>query len=53
MCLDESSGTDAFLIESCPPAIQALYLLSLKQTLSAHRTEMSCIHGRNFFFAQR
>jgi hypothetical protein len=32
MDLNGSCGTDAFLIESCPAVVQALYLLSLKLT---------------------
>jgi hypothetical protein len=32
MNLNESCGTDAFLVQSCPAVVQALYLLSLKLT---------------------
>jgi hypothetical protein len=55
MNLNESCGTDAFLIKSCPAVVQALYLLPLKLTLRAYQTEMTCIcrlnifHFRNFF----
>jgi hypothetical protein len=38
MSVNQSCGTDAFLIESCPDVVQVLYLLSLKLTLSACQT---------------
>jgi hypothetical protein len=41
MNLYESSGIDAFLIESCPAVVQALYLLPLKLTLSTYQTQMT------------
>jgi hypothetical protein len=41
MNLNQSFGTDAFLIESCPAVVHTLYILSLKLTLSAYQTEMA------------
>jgi hypothetical protein len=35
-------GIDAFLIKSCSAVVQNLYLLSLKLTLSAYQTDMTC-----------
>jgi hypothetical protein len=32
MNLNQTCGIDAFLIESCPAVVQALYLMSLKFT---------------------
>jgi hypothetical protein len=49
MNLNDSYGFDAFLTESCPAVVQALYLLPLKPTLSAHRTEMICIRRLDIF----
>jgi hypothetical protein len=49
MNLGESYGIDAFLIESCPAVVQALYFLSLKLTLSAYQTEMTCIRRLDIF----
>jgi hypothetical protein len=43
MNLNQSRGTDTFLTEYCPVAAKALYFLSLKLTLYAFQTEMSCI----------
>jgi len=40
---NESCDIDAFLTKFCPAVIQALYLLSLKWTLSAYQTEMACV----------
>jgi hypothetical protein len=40
MNLNESHGIDAFLTESCPALVQALYLLSLKPTLSTYQTKI-------------
>jgi hypothetical protein len=37
--VNQSCGIDAFLIKSCPPVVQALYLLSLKLTSSAYQTD--------------
>jgi hypothetical protein len=37
-----SSDTGACLIQSCPAVVQALYILSLRSTLSAYQTEMNC-----------
>jgi hypothetical protein len=53
MNLNESCGTAAFLAESCPAVAQGLYLLSLKLTLSAYQTLMTCIlfQIRNCFFS--
>jgi hypothetical protein len=42
MNLNESCGTDAFLIKSYLAVVQALFLLSLKLTLSAYQTETIC-----------
>jgi hypothetical protein len=44
MNLNDSCGIDAFLTESGPAVVQALYLLPLKLTLSVYQTVMSCIH---------
>jgi hypothetical protein len=46
---NESCGTDDFLIKSCPAVVQALYLLSLKFSSSAHQTEMTCMLRLNIF----
>jgi hypothetical protein len=40
MNLNDSHGIDAFLTESCPALVQALYLLSLKPTLSTYQTKI-------------
>jgi hypothetical protein len=42
MNLNQSYGTDAFLIEFCPAVVQSVYLLSLKLILIAYQTEMAC-----------
>jgi hypothetical protein len=47
--LNDSRYVDAFLMESCPAVFQALYLLSVKVTLSAHQTEMACVHRLHIF----
>jgi hypothetical protein len=39
MNLNESCDIDPFLIEFCPPVVQALYLLSLTLTLNAYQIE--------------
>jgi hypothetical protein len=49
MNLKAICGIDAFLIESCPAVVQALYLMSLEFILSAYHTEMSCIHRLDVF----
>jgi hypothetical protein len=49
MNLTESCGTNAFLTESCPAVALALYLLSLKLTLSAYQTAMTCIRRLGIF----
>jgi hypothetical protein len=49
MELFESCGIDVFLIKSSPAVVQALYLLSLKLTLSAYQTEMACIRRLDIF----
>jgi hypothetical protein len=55
--LDEICDTDAFLIESSPSVVQALYFRSLKLTSSAYQAEMSCISRLDIFhfrlFSQR
>jgi hypothetical protein len=53
MNLNDSCGTDVFLTESSPAVVQALYLLSLKLTLSAHRTEMTCIRRLDIFHCRK
>jgi hypothetical protein len=40
--LNQSCGIDAFLIKSCPSEVRAMYLLSLKLTLSPYQTDMTC-----------
>jgi hypothetical protein len=49
MNLNDNCGIDAFLIEPCPAVVQALYLLSLRFTSSAHQTGMSCIRRLDIF----
>jgi hypothetical protein len=44
-----SCVTNAFLTESCPAVALALYLLSLKLTLSAYQTVMTCIRRLGIF----
>jgi hypothetical protein len=43
MNFNEICGIDAFVIEFCPAAVQALHLLSLKLTLSVFQTQMTYI----------
>jgi hypothetical protein len=47
--LNDSCCIDAFLIESCPAVVLALYLLSLKLTPTAYETELPCIRRLNIF----
>jgi hypothetical protein len=49
MNLNEKCGIDAYLIESCPAVVQALYLLPLEFTLGAY-TEMTCTYLILIFF---
>jgi hypothetical protein len=44
MNLNEKCDIDAYLIESCPAVVQALYLLPLEFTLGANHTEMTCTY---------
>jgi hypothetical protein len=41
MNLNHICGTDAYLLKSCPDVVQPFYLLSLKLTLNAYKTEMT------------
>jgi hypothetical protein len=50
MNLNQGCGIDTFLTESCPAVVQALYLLSLKFTLGAYQTEMTCIRKLQTFY---
>jgi hypothetical protein len=43
MTLNENCVIDAFLIQYFSAVVQALYLLSLKLTLSAYQTEITCM----------
>jgi hypothetical protein len=53
MKFNDSCGTDAFRIESCPAAVQALCLLSLKLTLSACQTETPCVCRLEIFYFRK
>jgi hypothetical protein len=57
MNVDQSCGTEAFLITYCPDTVQALCLLSLKLTLSAYRQRWSVrrldiFHFRKCFYQE-
>jgi hypothetical protein len=49
MNLNENCGVDAFVMDSYPAVVQALYLLSFKLTLSAYQTEIACIYRLDIF----
>jgi hypothetical protein len=53
MILNQNCGIVSLLTESCPTVVQALYVLSLKLTLTARQTEMSCVRRLDMFHCRK